>query len=130
MEALLERNRALLRSFSDVVGSREPLTACRLYDALLTQCACLSAMLQEAAHGSRGSAVYPAEGGLCPPGLPEFAFRPDDGSQSGLVQETRDADGAFFCTARPVRPLPEGGGVFETVWREYRENGGFGEERS
>jgi sugar (pentulose or hexulose) kinase len=51
------------------------------------------------------------------------------GEASGIFpidSETLTYDAANMdCTAawREVRPLPEGGGFFENVWRSYRENG-------
>ncbi len=124
--------------------------AYRLRDALIARQAVLSAMLDYVAHGggSRGSAVYAAEEGISCEipswrplfeiraavnegapllGLPaDFRFQPDDGALSGQVQLVRWSPGGVRCAWRPVRPLPEGGGVFETVWRAYRENGNIG----
>ena len=40
-----------------------------------------------------------------------------------LVRQTAVHVSRCTCTSRPVRPLPEDDDVFETVWRQYRENG-------
>ena len=64
----------------------------RLRDALVTQLAALTDMLQ---------------------GDPD----------PKLVRQTAVSGSRCQCTARPVRPLPEDNDVFETVWRQYRENG-------
>jgi len=39
------------------------------------------------------------------------------------VRQTRIDGSNCICTSRPVRPLPDDEDVFETVWRQYRENG-------
>lgn len=39
------------------------------------------------------------------------------------VVETQYKDGRFVSVLREPRPLPEGGGFFEEVWRTFRENG-------
>ena len=46
----------------------------------------------------------------------------DDGSNDATVLEITYNNGNFTHNTRNVRPLPEGGGFFENVWREYREN--------
>ncbi len=46
----------------------------------------------------------------------------DDGALDALVQNVAYANGTAEASWRDVRPLPEGGGFFENVWREYREN--------
>ena len=45
----------------------------------------------------------------------------DSGDFDTTVLEVNYADN-LSTNVRPVRPLPEGGGFFENVWREYREN--------
>ena len=73
---------------------------------------------------SRGSAIYTSKNGTAPDKMEDiFRFELDDGALNDRVFEityhndTESIDGG----ARPVRPLPEGGGFFENVWREYRE---------
>ncbi len=94
--------------------------AYRLRDTLLSQCVYLHAMLDyvRAGGASRGSAIYLDSvsdfNSL-------FDFEKADGAFLTKVQEiSHDGHGASI-EWRDVRPLPEGGGVFETVWREYRE---------
>ena len=50
-----------------------------------------------------------------------FRFELDTGKFDTVVQEV-DYTKGLSVNLRPVRPLPEGGGFFENVWREYREN--------
>ncbi len=96
--------------------------AYRLRDMLICQITYLSAMLDYAqtAH-TRGSALYPDPDGEVsagPNGI--FRFTPDRGAENGLVRQTHYTPAGCMTTIRPVRPLPEGGGFFETVWREFR----------
>jgi hypothetical protein len=51
-----------------------------------------------------------------------FRFELDDGSNDATVLEITYNNGNFTHNTRNVRPLPEGGGFFENVWREYRTN--------
>jgi succinate dehydrogenase/fumarate reductase flavoprotein subunit len=137
MRALLFDCRALLREFETRVRVESADDLARVYrlrDALVCRTAYLSAMLDYRARGggSRGSAIYvesdrnPAD---CLPDcegkgpLPGLRFAPPNPAFDGEIQELAyrpDGCSAFW---RPVRPLPEGGGVFETVWRGYRETG-------
>jgi hypothetical protein len=53
-----------------------------------------------------------------------FRYLPDDGALDTMTQTVHLLpDGSYATEFRPVRPLPEGGGFFENVWRGYRENG-------
>ena len=71
---------------------------------------------------SRGSAIYSSSEGDVPAKMEEiFRFQLDSGDFDQTVLEVSYADNLRVST-RPVRPLPEGGGFFENVWREYREN--------
>lgn len=100
--------------------------AYRLRDALLSQQMYLSAMLDYAEQGgkSRGSALYTDVAGQCPDGFDDtFRFRLDDGTLDTAVQTVTFTGEGCVPAWREVRPLPEGGGFFENVWREYRENG-------
>ena len=118
----------LLDHFTEKVciPSRSDLPALyRLRDLLLTQQAVLSAMLDyiHAGGASRGSALYRHEEGSLREGLEEeFRFILDDAFRSDSVQLIQKSGMDTTATWRPVRPLPEGGGFFETVWRQYREN--------
>ena len=109
-----------------VASKNELFEAYRLYDSLKTQYAYLGAMLDYAKNGgrSRGSAIYLDS-------VSDFAsllmFDEDNGAFDGKIQETRvcGLDQVYFW--RDVRPLPEGGGVFENIWREYRNGDVFKE---
>ena len=100
--------------------------AYRLRDALLGEMMYITAMKTYALAGgkSRGSAIYTSKNGTAPDKMEEiFRFELDDGALNDRVFEiTYHSDtGSIGGWARPVRPLPEGGGFFENVWREYRE---------
>lgn len=100
--------------------------AYRLRDTLLAQRLYVSAMDLYVSNGgkSRGSAIYTSANGDAPENMEEvFRFELDDGSFNNTIFELTLLDGGR-CTlgeSRPVRPLPEGGGFFENVWRDYRE---------
>ena len=47
----------------------------------------------------------------------------DDGALDASVQLVSFDGGQCNPSWRAVRPLPEGGGFFENVWRSFRENG-------
>jgi succinate dehydrogenase/fumarate reductase flavoprotein subunit len=106
-------------SVAKVSSKTELFDAYRLYDSPKTQYACLGAMLDYTENGgrSRGSAIYLDS-------VSEFAsllvFDEDNGALDGKIQETGvcGCDQSYFW--RDVRPLSEGGGVFENIWREYR----------
>lgn len=84
----------------------------REYHALLSQCAMLSALCKLAENGIvRGGSVW------------TDAEKTIDSSMQTAIVETEYTDGNFKSTLRAPRPLPEGGGFFEEVWRAYRENG-------
>ena len=99
--------------------------AYRLRDALLAQRMYIGAMIAYTKAGgkSRGSAIYTSASGTAPSGLEDvFRFELDDGALNDRIFEITYTGSDFGGCARPVRPLPEGGGFFENVWREYREN--------
>ena len=53
-----------------------------------------------------------------------FRFELDAGALNDRIFEITycsDLGWSIGGGARPVRPLPEGGGFFENVWRDYRE---------
>ena len=109
------------------VKSRRALyQALRLRDSLVTAYLCLEAILDYSKNGgaSRGSAIY-LERVDSFESL--FAFREDNDAHSGEIAEIRLVNGTLTTSAhhRPVHPLPHGGGVFETVWRDYREGNLF-----
>ncbi len=98
--------------------------AYRLRDALIAQATYMKAMKEYVKMGgkSRGSALYSSPNGSTPDKMEEqFRFELDSGDFDTVVQEVNYAND-LSVNIRPVRPLPEGGGFFENVWREYREN--------
>ena len=99
-------------------------SAYRLRDALIAQATYMSAMREYVKMGgkSRGSAIYTSAEGEAPAKMEDvFRFVLDSGDFDTTVLEINYAND-LCATTRPVRPLPEGGGFFENVWREYREN--------
>lgn len=99
-------------------------TLYRLRDVLAAQYMYLCAMRDYAAGGggSRGSAIYTDPAGEKPYGMEElFRFVPDGGAHNSRIQQIALAGGEAHIRWRDVRPLPAGGGFFETIWREYRE---------
>ncbi len=99
-------------------------SAYRLRDALIAQATYMTAMKEYVKMGgkSRGSAIYSSENGEVPYKMEEtFRFELDTGDFDASVLEINYAKD-LSVNVRPVRPLPEGGGFFENVWREYREN--------
>jgi hypothetical protein len=135
MRALIEKNRALLSSFDSRVAAAGSLGLARAFslrDSLITQISVLSAMIDYVKAGgtSRGSALYSAANGLAAKGLEDeadglFRYLLDEGALDAVTQ-TLDYDAQRMeCHAawREVRPLPQGGGFFENVWRSYRKNG-------
>ena len=106
----------------------ELFSAFKAREMLISQLVYVSAMenYTESGGKTRGSALYYSENGEKPEGLDEiFRFEADDGSQNGKVQLVRYNNGECEISIRSVRPLPEGGGFFENVWREYREINGI-----
>ena len=99
--------------------------AYRLRDALLGEMMYIGAMKAYTLAGgkSRGSAIYTSENGTAPEKMEDvFRFELDDGSLNDQIFTITYTGDDFDFASRPVRPLPEGGGFFENVWREYREN--------
>ncbi len=99
--------------------------AYRLRDALLGEMMYIGAMKVYTMAGgkSRGSAIYTSENGTAPEKMEDvFRFELDDGALNDRIFEITYTGSGFGGCARPVRPLPEGGGFFENIWREYREN--------
>ena len=119
---------ALIIGFDDIVGvdkEHKLWQAYRLRDALLAERVYLGAMELYVSVGgkSRGSAIYTSQNGTAPQGMEDvFKFELDDGSQNDSILElTLTNEAEVSGLSRPVRPLPEGGGFFENVWRDYRE---------
>ena len=98
--------------------------AYRLRDALIAQLGYITAMKSYVLDGgkSRGSGIYTSELGELPEKMEEtFRFELDTGAFNDVVLSVTYNNGEFEADKRPVRPLPEGGGFFENVWRDYRE---------
>jgi len=121
--ALLGEAEELLAGFAKqvkVASERELYKAYRLRDTIVSQKAYLLAMVDYMEQGgaSRGSAIYLDS-------VTDFSslfnFEDADKALLSKVQEISFEDGVAKFSWRGVRPMPEGGGVFETVWREYRE---------
>jgi len=107
---LLGELRAMRDNRVAAVASRAELPALyKFYDTLTTQIAVLSAMLLSAETvGSRGS------------GFVEGAGQPAEGYDTQVVM-TEDDISRFA----PARPIPEGGGWFETVWSAFNRRMGI-----
>ncbi len=94
--------------------------AYRLRDTLISQCVYLTAMIDymECGGASRGSAIYLDSvsdfGSL-------FEFKDASPELLSKIQEIKYLGNSMETSWRDVRPIPDGGGVFETVWRKYRE---------
>lgn len=98
--------------------------AYRLRDASISRIVYMTAMNEYVKLGgkSRGSSIYTSKNGHSPEGMEDiFRFELDNGAfdKSVLCVDYQNGVKSFV---RDVRPLPEGGGFFENVWREYREN--------
>lgn len=119
---------SFLGAFSELVGVDAPgslYKAYRLKDLLTVQYAMLCTMedFSRTVGTTRGSALFYDKGGCLRDGLEEcFRFRPDTGTASRKIQQIRLTDSGCQILWRPVRPIPEDTDVFETVWRQYREN--------
>ncbi len=127
MEDAIEEIDRLLANFTITVKAHTAQSiseAYYLYDMLVCQKGYLTAMLDFGKVGdSRGSALYSREDGVIPPGLPSlFGYRLDQEENTKVIQETQYQNGRFVCFQRPIRPLPDGGGFFENVWKSYREH--------
>lgn len=98
--------------------------AYRLRDALIAQATYIVAMdtYVNAGGKSRGSAIYSSAKGKAPKKMEDvFKFELDDGALNDTIFEILYSETSFSTGSRQVRELPQGGGFFENVWREYRE---------
>lgn len=123
----LTETKAAAQNFADNVGVKDVVGLCdamRLRETLISQMMYLSAMLDYSQrYSTRGSALYYDSLGDLRTGLEEcFRFSLDGGKSNGTVQQVKYGTDGCEVTYRPVRPLPEGGGFFENIWRSYREN--------
>ena len=126
LDGAIDSAKEMLASFEKTVKINNAFKlwqAYRLRDALISQITYMTAMKEYVKAGgkSRGSAIYTSAKGNVPAKMEEtFRFELDTGDFDTTVLEINFADNCK-ATTRPVRPLPEGGGFFENVWREYRE---------
>lgn len=98
--------------------------AYRLRDASISRIVYMTAMNEYVKLGgkSRGSSIYTSKNGHSPEGMEDiFRFELDNGAFDSSVL-CIDYQNGVSSFVRDVRPLPEGGGFFENVWRDYREN--------
>lgn len=91
-------------------------------DILITQKALISAMIFSAEElGSRGSALILDPNGKSM-GIGDIIRKEEVKEESDKQVITRISEKMSFSSSfQKVRPLPESGGWFENVWREYRE---------
>lgn len=100
---------------SEQLRNRYLLLACNVY---------LQAILQQIRDGvgSRGGSAVLDDGGRAIHPKVSFRIANEDQSFRTKVQEaTLLPDGTVDITWRPVRPIPETDGWFETVWKACRE---------
>ncbi len=128
MAAAIEQTAEELANITSIAGVEKPgqlFLYCKLKDVLLTQIACLTAMVDysKTATDTRGSSLYYDEKGSLREGLDEkFRFKEENPENRGKVQEVWFEDGKWNVCWRPVRPIPADDDFFENVWRSYREN--------
>ena len=107
--------------------------AFKAFDLALTHALCLKAAAEYLSRGgkSRGSALVldPEGDSICPELGPEWkaAFaQPDDFVSRNILEVWLDDQGRSKTAWVPTRPVPEAGGWFETVWKDFRESRIFG----
>ena len=128
MEAALKETTQELKDLQNRVGVKNPgvlYKAYRLLDTLLVQSATLESMIDfvKTVGEARGSALYFDNGGQLREGLEEiFRFQPDSGKAKSKIQYVSMQNNHCTVQWRDVRPIPENDNVFETVWRQYRNN--------
>ncbi len=129
MKQALTQTETALSALENELGIRKVEHLYKAYqyrDALACQSLCLHAMLDYAdqAVGTQGSALYQTANGRLRDGLDElFRFSPNPVACRDRIQQVcRQVDGTISISWRPVRPMPEDGQVFETVWRRFRED--------
>ena len=127
-DALLKTQKSI-SNFADSVGVCDVVQladAFRLKDTLISQYVYLSAMKEYAENGgvSRGSYICCDSDGVLRDGLDNsFRFsKPEENRIPGKIQEIEYQNGKCLVTYRDIRPIPESGGFFENVWRDYRKN--------
>lgn len=109
-----------------IENSSELFSAFKVREMLISQFVFVSAVTEYLSDGgeTRGSALYSSESGEKPNGVDDiFRFKLDNGKKNDTVQIVSYKNGSCSADERKVRPIPDGGGFFENVWREYRKNG-------
>ena len=128
----IETRKAFLQIFEGAVkahGTAGLVRAFRLQNTLTEQLMYLCSMRDYLASGagSRGSAIYTDPKGEAAPGFEDiFKYTEDNGKHLSEIQLVFWNDGSPKSSSRSVRPLPEGGGFFENIWRRFREDGFIG----
>lgn len=131
LSAFEKRLENTVKNASNIIRIKEKselFSAFKLREMFISQLMYVSAMENYTKSGgkTRGSALYYSQNGEKPDGLDEiFRFETDDGAQNGKVQLVRFDGTKCEVSTRNVRSLPDGGGFFENVWREYREINGI-----
>lgn len=115
----------MLTEFAGVEKTAKLFLYCKLKDILVTQIACLTAMVDysKVAGDTRGSSLYYDESGDLREGLDEkFRFLSEKPENRSKVQEVWMEEDGLKTQWRAVRPIPEDDDFFENVWRSYRDN--------
>ena len=126
ISSALEGEKEFVSGFANKVRAKAVnlWKAYRLRDASISRIVYMTAMNEYVKLGgkSRGSSIYTSKDGHSPEGMEDiFRFELDNGAFDSSVL-CIDYQNGVSSFVRDVRPLPEGGGFFENVWREYREN--------
>lgn len=126
ISSALEGEKEFVSGFANKVKAKAVnlWKAYRLRDASISRIVYMTAMNEYVKLGgkSRGSSIYTSKDGHSPEGMEDiFRFELDNGAFDSSVL-CIDYQNGVSSFVRDVRPLPEGGGFFENVWREYREN--------
>ena len=126
ISSALEGEKEFVSGFANKVKAKAVnlWKAYRLRDASISRIVYMTAMNEYVKFGgkSRGSSIYTSKNGHSPEGMEDiFRFELDNGAFDSSVL-CIDYQNGVSSFVRDVRPLPEGGGFFENVWREYREN--------
>lgn len=128
MKKAIAETQEELKNLTSIAGVEKPgqlFLYCKLKDVLVTQLACLTAMVDYSAVAgdTRGSSLYYDQNGDLREGLDEkFRFLGERSENRSKVQETWMEGENFKTLWRDVRPIPEDDDFFENVWRSYREN--------
>ena len=128
MKQTLSQTAAAMKNIENDCGTGKEKCLYKAYqyrDALVCQIVCLNAMIDYAqtASSTQGSALYRNAQGMLREGLDDvFRFCPDKSANKDRIQYGNWNEGKCIVSWRPVRPLPDGMEVFETVWRNFREN--------